>query len=208
MKKLFHTFLYTFISLFLVETGFAKEEHYSGPDFTASKVTVDDGDKTVSQIHMSKIGFREVLLTNVPFEIMYISNFKDKKMWMVIPSKKMYSDMTSMKGDADSDFTRTTVFDDKPCKGFDKTKKLSTKNIKNKKVEEWGCINKKTQKAILQWYEPKSKMVIREQDKGTGKSDILVSNVKFQSQSKSLFALPSGYKKVSMNEMLKIMQSH
>jgi hypothetical protein len=207
MKQLYLIFSYIFIALLFVETSFAKDEQYSGPDFTAKKVTMDDGDKTVSQIHMSKTGFREILMTNVPFEIMYISNYKDKKMWMVVPSKKLYSDMASMQGDENSEFTRSTVFDNKPCKGFDKTKKLSTKTINNKKVEEWGCVNKKTKKAILQWFEPKSKMVIREKDKGMGTSDILVSNIKFQSQSKSLFTLPAGYKKVSLNEMLKIMQN-
>ena len=205
MKQLIFTFSFI-IAIISAETSFAKEQHYSGPDFTANKVTMDEGEKTVSQIHMSKTGFREILLTNVPFKIIYISNFKDKKTWMVVPSKKLYSDMSSMQDSKKSVFTAGTIFDDQPCKGFDKTKKLSTKTINKKKVEEWGCISQKTKKTIIQWYEPKAKMVIREKDKGTGTSEILVNNIQFIEQSKSLFSLPSGYKKVSMDKMIKLMQ--
>ena len=50
--------------------------------FMAKKVTVDNDGKTVSQIHMSEKGFREIMMTNVPYKIMYISNYKKKKVWM------------------------------------------------------------------------------------------------------------------------------
>jgi len=206
MKQITLIFSLVSIAFFYVEASFASDEHYSGPDFTAIKVTVDEGEKMVSQIHMSKTGFREVLMTSTPFNIIYISNFKDKKIWMVVPSKKVYADMAVMEGDDESDFTRSTMFDDAPCRGFDKTKKLSTKTIANKKIEEWGCINNQSKKAILQWFEPQTKMVIREQDKGTGLSEIMVNNVEFKNQPKTLFSLPAGYKKISMTEMGNMMQ--
>jgi len=205
-KNVFNLVLMVFV-LLNVECTLASDDQYSGPDFSAMKVMVDEDGKTLSKIHMSHAGYREVLMSNAPFEIMFISNYSKKKTWMVIPSKKIYTDMDAFSQDGDDDFIESTMFDDKPCKGFDKTKMLSTKNLHTQKIEEWGCIDKKSKKSILQWFDPKIKMVIREIDKVTLQSDILVSDLKFQKQSDSLFTLPGDYKKVSMDAMMKMMQT-
>lgn len=192
--------------LLLASLNCHANDFYSGPDFTATKVSVDGRDKQVSQIFMSKKGFREELLSNVPVKLIYISNYRQKKTWMVVPSKKLVSDMATLPGHDQGTFDQSTLFDNQSCKGFDRTKKMAVKNIKNESIEEWGCINTQSRKAILQWFNPKTKMVIREKDKTTGQEDITVSNVKFSKQPGSLFELPTGYKNISMTEMMKIMQ--
>ena len=206
MKKYFYRILIVMLISHYGMNAFAEVDRYNGPDFSATKVNIDGTDKQVSQIYMNKKGFREELLTNTPVKSIYISNYRLEKTWMVVPSKKIYSDMATMPGHQQSTFTRSTMFDTAPCKGFDKTKKLAIKNIQNQQIEEWGCINTTSQDAILQWFNPKTKMVIREQDKSGGLGDITVSNIKFKQQPNTLFELPKGYKEVSMKKMMLMMQ--
>jgi len=206
MKNHFYRIVIVMLITHYGVAAFAEDNRYNGPGFSATKVSVDGSDKQISQIYMNKKGFREELLTNTPVKSIYISNYRLKKTWMVIPFKKIYSDMATMPGHQQSTFTRSTMFDTTPCKGFNKTKKLAIKNIQNQQIEEWGCINTQSQDAILQWFNPKTKMVIREQDKSGDLGDITISNIKFKQQPNALFELPGGYKEISMQKMMLMMQ--
>ena len=100
--------------MFCAITASAADDRYRGADFSATKVLVDESGRQASQIYMSQVGFREELLTNIPVKMVYISNYTQKKTWMIIPSKKLIADMSTMPGHDQSSWTRSTIFDDKP----------------------------------------------------------------------------------------------
>ena len=207
MKKIKTTLVYFLIisAPFVVTlTSYATDIQYRGEDFSAIKTTIDQGEKLLSTVFLSRYGYREEVSPNGLDKIIYLTNYKNKKTWMLVPGRKMYIEVESMMGGPDSGFNESTIFNQKPCQGFDRSLKVNQKQGKFKRYEEWQCLSFGTNSSLFQWFDPQTNLVVRERTQDG--SDISIEDIKFEVLPVTLFQLPEGYRKGDTRDILNAMQ--
>lgn len=215
------------VSLIFSSLAMAENGVYNGPAFSAQELNYSKFDRNEvdkSKVYYSKDGNRSE--TEGPFgsEILIV-NYQQKKAWRVIPSKKWIMEMPlDAAGNStapalppgmnipipmdEEDVDVSTLYDEKPCLDFDLTKKLGTESINGRQTEKWACGKSRTRRESMQWFDPKLKMVIKEEMDSGDINEL--KNIKLGAQPASLFQPPKGYRKLTqqqyMQEMMRQMQ--
>lgn len=179
---------------------------YNGPPITANIEQKIDSTSEVdaSTIYLSKLGARSLSKGPTGKPLLAITNFAKGKGWIVDPALKVYVDMQlDEKGNSKimpemaTDEHMDNIFDDKPCREFEVTRKLGTDTINGRTVEKWGCMLARTERTSIQWFDPGLKMIVAEENDSVGK--MVVKDIKDWTVDEQYFELPAGYKEVSFS---------
>lgn len=199
--------------------GTAPAQVWTGPSFSAVKVESsfsEPGEVIESTVYLSKHGMRE----ETPVErgtLITIVNYDRKKAWYIRPDKKLYAEASQDPGTEHPEppaFVKqlpehlqammmmevSTLLDDAPCRGYDRSQRLGNATVDGRSTVKWGCGKTSTQRSILQWYDPKLKIVIREETDAGDRAEL--QKITVRPISKSLFALPQGYRKVTLDKIM------
>ncbi len=180
---------------------------YNGPPITATvEEKLDQESETeASVIYLSKYGMWSKSMNKLNKDLISIANFTKRKGWVLQPSHKVYMDIQlDDKGDSKLFPPPITakhmdnIYDRKPCREFEVSKKLGMDTIDGKSVEKWGCMLARTEQTTIQWYDPDMQLVIAEENNEIGKT--IVRNIKNWKIDKSKYEIPDGYKEVAANE--------
>lgn len=186
-------------------TAMARGAWFQGPALSAKHVEQDGDSTIVSKVYISEAGMRRVAASAPDGEMIYVSNFNQRKTWLLLPGKRVYVDMGSMEdsGQPMAEVDVSTLFHSEPCKGFDLTKQLGPASVGGRQTQQWMCGNSKTRHQVKQWFDPELKLVIKEQNPQHGSVEL--HDIKVASQPDTLFDLPKGYKKGSMKDLMPAM---
>ncbi len=180
---------------------------YSGPPFKAIEEEIYETDRTVSTVYVSQYGWRDESNDGSNGKIISITNFEKRKGWMVNPSRKIYVDL-QLDDKANSKLIQapdrinrmSNIYDTKPCRDFDVSKKLGTDTIAGRSVEKWGCEYAKTRQRTIQWFDPDTKLILAEENVDIGKN--ITQEITMQLIDKTLFDVPKEYKEVNFTEFV------
>jgi len=204
MNKILICLLAVSSTFLITKFSYAYEAWYRGEPFSAIKTTIDQGETVQSMLMLSPEGYREEVSPNGLDKIVYVTNFKQEKTWMLVPRRNIYIEVESMMGGPESGFNKSTLFNSKPCVGFDRSRKVNDHQGRYRRYEEWHCTSLRLNSSLSQWFDPETNMVVRER-RPTG-SDITIDDIKFERLSKTLFQIPEGYRKGDTADVLKALR--
>lgn len=113
----------------------------------------------------------------------------------------MRGPLKTMSAKADSNVDAASTLDWEPCEGFTLRKMIGAENMLGRTTEHWACGNSQTRVGIQQWYDPQLRLVVRD-SRASGRVSEL-RNIRLTELPDSLFQLPQGYRKVSLDEMVR-----
>jgi len=182
----------------------AEEESWTGKPFTATQVIYDiELPKKIvkSKVYISKLGLRlegiSDLDSGVP-KLITVHSFENDRSMMIDPMQKAYAIMGDQ-GEVSFEEELGSVMSPRPCDGFKKSNKMGVITFEKRKVEKWNCTHPTEKIAIMQLYDPKFNVVIKEERDG---HIIELRKMKASQPAKSLYDAPKGYRKMSMMEMM------
>lgn len=172
---------------------------FSATQFAFEKVLPEK--KTKSKVYISAEGVRMESKQNPNSgiqNVISIFSFKTEKSWLIDPLQKVY---VLMEGGevADDEGDMGGIFSDKPCQGYVASKKIGSETIQGRSTTKWACKSEKRDVVVVQHYDPKLNVVIREDMDGEITE---LHDIKPGKQNKKLFQPPKSYRKVSMVEMM------
>ena len=166
---------------------------YQGPAFVAKRVVTTPHETETSTVWLSRHGMREE--SGAPGNrLIFIVDFRAAKAWVIDERRNTYQTMAQATAPVRhlAQARADTVFDDRPCKGFDLTRRLGPTRVAGRRSVRWVCGNSKTRREVMQWYDPALKLVIRERTPDG--EQVTLRDFRFQTFSPSLFRLPPGVK--------------
>lgn len=190
--------------IMMTNTVIAYEAWFRGEAFSAVKTTIDQGETVQSMVLLSHDGYREEVKPNGVEKVVYLTNFKQGKTWMLVPGRKIYIEVESMMGGPETGFNKSTIFNNRPCSGFDRSRKVNEHQGRNRRYEEWQCVSLRSNNRLNQWFDPATNMVVRERRENG--SDITIEAIKFEKLSTTLFQIPKGYRKGDTDDVLKALR--
>lgn len=180
-------------------------------DFSADQVEYNKHQpKTIvtSRVYVSTSGVRVENNPGQAEEVVWITNNRAQKVWVMRPTKRIYTETAFKEGGRkaqpgvdgkDHEVEVSTLMDATACDGFDKSRQFGMETVMDRKTVKWACGDSQTQTTIMQWYDADLKMVIREQDESGQISEL--RNIKLAAQPATLFQVTPGYRKASMQEL-------
>jgi len=194
------------ITLFLLLIGMntqAAPDIYQGPDIVGTQKDTPEGSSAT--IYLSKKGQRIDAQSDVG-EIIMAFNSTTKACWILNKKKNMYT-VGKVKGKS-AECDAMGMFDQGdtalgglisivPCRNYEKKTFKANEKLYGRAVERWLCISQSQGMGAMQWFDKELKLVIKEQTYTGEMSEFI--NIKKQTVPVSLFAEPTGYKKVDKN---------
>ena len=182
---------------------------YDGPPITAlvEEKSDQESETEVSTIYLSKYGMWNKSNNELNKGLVTIVNFSKRKGWVLQPAHKVYVDI-QLDDEGNSKLFpppvterhMDNIYDRKPCRDFEVSKKLGMDSIDGKPVEKWGCMLARTEQKTIQWYDPDRQLVVAEENDEIGKT--VAKNIKSWKIDLSMYDIPEGYKEVTPNEFL------
>ena len=158
------------------------------------------------KVYISKHGYRRegtfmvFGASNEPLHL--IINFDTATCWLTRPKKRLYTSLELLPGQKDCEYMyspfidpdyRYKLWDRMACQGYDLKERVGSETLNGTPTEKWACGDSSKKFAVLQWFDPKMKLVIRE---GTRDGDIFeLRNIKRSPHSSEVFLQPRGYRK-------------
>ncbi len=139
-----------------------------------------------------------------PEPVQTIVNFALKKCWLVRPKSKIYMEdgidpatgfcLSNYPIIPDPDY-RLSLWSKTACTGYKLSERMGTETIQGRFTEKWACGDPERQFAVLQWYDPRMKLVTRE---GTRDGDIYeLRRITTTQHNPALFQKPTKFRKVT-----------
>lgn len=187
---------------------------YDGPDFIATQQTLDQGSEpTKGTVYFSKAGNRIEFDTPIGKTIAG-ADFSKNKCWFASTGQKIYMEGSFDKttGDCDAslnmgppgaEVTVGGLMAPQPCEGFSNKQKLGNKQLNGRSVEQWGCKDANSGRA-MHWYDPKLKLVVGEETPYTKEQ---LTDIKFKKVDPGLFVVPKGFKRVNKSQFMQALMS-
>ena len=166
---------------------------YQGPGFTATRVETMGRDSEASTIYVSRHGMRE---ESGPAgqRLVVISDLRSGKAWVMDEKRRVYQSLGQATaaardlGDAEAD----TLLDPRPCLGFDLTRRLGEEHVAGRMTQKWVCGNSRTRREVMQWFDPRLKLVIRERTPHGRQVEL--RDIRLAEPEAGLFRVPAGYR--------------
>jgi len=199
-------FVLPLVAIMFATVSIARQGWLVGP-FSATRVEFDTVQpkkvKRLSKIQMSQKGVREEeqdLKKSGEARFAMVMNFDDGKAWYLVPRRKIYIEMPS----AEAPGVKTTdepgaVLSPAPCEGYTIAEKQKVTKHDGRNVEEWLCHSESTGD-VQQLFDPVLRVVVRNEDAKGHVTEL--RNIQEGAQPESLFTIPVGYRKASMQEIM------
>ena len=201
--------LLAFSSLAVSVSTWGLDIAWQGPAIRAVHVdALDGGVASEATMILSRHGSRNEALQPEIGATVTLHNRAEGRTWLVHPASRRYAvieadpeaiDLAPFAA-ADNREKASAVFNVKPCIGYDRLKQLDDESVAGRAAEKWVCGRMRTQDIVYQWYDPRLKIVVR-QEYPDGGYEQLRDITKAKVTPKE-FALPKGYRKVSLAELM------
>ena len=190
--------------------AWALDLDWKGPDLSAVHIDALEPDDTIeSRILLSRHGTKSEAQQPGLGRTISLVNRAEGRRWMLRPDKKRYAEILSAPAtpdmspyaEAEVSEKQSAVFNSKPCQGYDRMKQLEKETLQGRSVQKWVCGKMRTQELVYQWLDPRFGIVVRQEYEDGSHEEL--RDIKRTKVTAKDFVLPSGYRKVKMDELMR-----